>query len=300
MAGVTRGYVDCGMATASTTDTALTWAVFVTPGIPMVNTDPAPGTTQAMWSPISSTLIAGKRDAVLVDAFLTMAQASALADWVEASGKQLRTIYLTHGHGDHCFGIGTLLDRFPRARALATPRVVQVMRQQASPEVLKNRWEARFPGQIPTRPVIAEELTGTVIELEGRPLVVVEVGHSDTDNTTCLHAPSLGLVVAGDVAYNDVHQHLGESAGAGRQQWIAALDAIDALHPRAVIAGHKRPGTTDGPEIIESTRQYIRDFDQLAATTSSARELYDAMLQRYPARVNPTILWLSARAIKSH
>jgi glyoxylase-like metal-dependent hydrolase (beta-lactamase superfamily II) len=86
-----------------------------------------------MWSPISSTLISGRRDAVLVDAFITVEQTRALVDWVAASGKNLTTIYARHGHGDHFFGSGALLDRFPNARAVATPDVVKVMRQQASP-----------------------------------------------------------------------------------------------------------------------------------------------------------------------
>jgi glyoxylase-like metal-dependent hydrolase (beta-lactamase superfamily II) len=83
-----------------------------------------------------STLIAGKRDSVLVDTFITVEQADILVDWVAASGKNLTTIYVTHGHGDHFFGIGALLDRFPNARAVATPDVVKLMRQQASPDVL--------------------------------------------------------------------------------------------------------------------------------------------------------------------
>jgi glyoxylase-like metal-dependent hydrolase (beta-lactamase superfamily II) len=111
----------------------LNWDVFVTPGIPTVTSDPPPGTKQLMWSPISSTLISGRRDAVLVDAFITVEQTRALVDWVAASGKNLTTIYARHGHGDHFFGIGALLDRFPNARAVATPDVVKVMRQQASP-----------------------------------------------------------------------------------------------------------------------------------------------------------------------
>ena len=95
-------------------DIPLNWDVFVTPGIPMVTSDLPPGTKQGMWQPISSTLIYGKRDAVLVDAFITVEQADALVDWVEASGKNLTTIYATHGHGDHFFGASTVLQRFPR------------------------------------------------------------------------------------------------------------------------------------------------------------------------------------------
>jgi len=174
------------MTEVGTRDIPLNWDVFVTPGIPTVTSDLPPGTKQQTWSPISSTLIYGKRDAVLVGAFITVEQADALVDWVEASGKNLTTIYVTHG--DHFFGIGALLDRFPNARAVATPDVVKRMRQQASPDVVANFWSARFPGQIPGRLVIADELEGNVIELEGHDLVVVEVGHTDTDYTTCLSA----------------------------------------------------------------------------------------------------------------
>jgi glyoxylase-like metal-dependent hydrolase (beta-lactamase superfamily II) len=226
---------------------------------------------------MSSTLISGKRDAVLVDAFITVAQAGALADWVAASGKNLTTIYATHGHGDHFFGASTVLERFPRARIVATPDIVKIMRQQASPQFLASFWNARFPGQISDHLVIAEELNGNVIDLEGHDLVAVPLGHTDIENTTCLHVPSIGLVVAGDAAYNGVHLHLAESNAQTRREWIAALGTIEALNPSAVIAGHKRAENDDSPRIIEETRQYIRDFDRLAATTTTARELFDKM-----------------------
>ena len=276
----------------------LTSKVFVTPGIPIVTSDLPPGQERRLWSPISSTLISGKRDAVLVDTFVTVDQNRALVDWVEASGKNLTTIYATHGHGDHFFGAGAVLARFPRARFVATPDVVKTMRQQASPQGLAQFWNPRFPGQISDHPVIADELTGSVIELEGRDLVAVSLGHTDTDNTTCLHVPSIGLVVAGDAAYNDVHLYLAESDPQRRREWIAALGTIESLNPRVVVAGHKRAENNDSPRIIEETRQYIRDFDRIVGTTRTARELYDEMLKLYPDRVNPGALWSSARAVK--
>jgi hypothetical protein len=73
----------------------LTWDVFVTPGIPTVTSDLPLGMKQQMWSPISSTLICVERDAVLVDAPITVEQARAVVDWVVASGKKLTTIYVT-------------------------------------------------------------------------------------------------------------------------------------------------------------------------------------------------------------
>jgi glyoxylase-like metal-dependent hydrolase (beta-lactamase superfamily II) len=146
--------------------------------------------------------------------------------------------------------------------------------------------------------VIADELKGGVLELEGERLVSVSLGHTDTDSTTCLHVPSIGLAVCGDALYNDVHLHLGESDAEGRKEWIAALDTIESLKPVAAIAGHKRPGAPDTPHNIEATRKYIRDFDNIASHTKTALELYDEMLTIYPGRVNPAVLWLSAKALK--
>ena len=103
--------------------------------------------------------------------------------------------------------------------------------------------------------MIANELRGNVIDLEGRELVAVELGHTDTDHTTCLHVPSVGLVAAGDAAYNDTHLYLAESNTQTRREWIVALDTIESFKPRAVIAGHKKPEKDDNPGIIEETRQ---------------------------------------------
>jgi len=286
------------MTAAATGEIPLKWDVFVAKRQGLTR-DLPPGKEEWMWVPGSSTLIYGEKDAVLVDTLLTVEQAKALVEWVAARGKNLATIYITHGHADHFFGLGAVLERFPKARAVATPDAVKVMRQQTSPDYLANFWKARYPGQIPERPVIAEELLGNVIELEGRDLIAVPLGHTDTDNTTCLHVPSVGLVVAGDAAYNDVHLYLAESNAQTRREWIAALDTIEALKPRAVIAGHKKAEREDNPRIIEETRRYIRDFERLAQATTTARELYDKMLQLYPNRANPGSLWGSARAAKS-
>jgi glyoxylase-like metal-dependent hydrolase (beta-lactamase superfamily II) len=174
------------------------------------------------------------------------------------------------------------------------------MRQNASPEALDGAWKPGFPGQIPDKLVIAEELKGNVIDLEGNALVVVELGHTDTEHTTCLHVPSIGLVVAGDAAYNDVHLYLAESNAEKRQEWIAALDKIESLKPRAVVASHKRPENDDNPRIIEETRQYIRDFDGVVEKARTAQELYDKMLELHPNRINPGwALRSSARAAKA-
>jgi glyoxylase-like metal-dependent hydrolase (beta-lactamase superfamily II) len=276
----------------------LQWDVLVSAQIPVVTSDLPPGASEMKWSPISSTLISGKHDAVLVDTAITVDQNQKLVDWIVHSGKNLKAIYATHGHGDHFFGVNTIQKKFPKARFVATSEVIAVMRKQASVPVVESYWKPRFPGQIDSTLLIADELKDGVLDLEGKQLISVPLGHTDTDSTTCLHVPSIGLAVCGDALYNDVHLHLGESNAEGRNEWIAALDTIESLKSVAAIAGHKRPGAPDTPDNIEATRKYIRDFDRIVSQTKTALELYNEMLAIYPERVNPAVLWYSAQAVK--
>jgi glyoxylase-like metal-dependent hydrolase (beta-lactamase superfamily II) len=257
-----------------------------------------PGKEDLAWVTNTVTLIIGERDAVLVDTFLSEQHSKELVDWVVASGKNLTTVYVTHAHGDHFFGLKLLLDRFPEARAVATAPVVAAIREQIKPEFMKSFWEPRFPGQLPSQLVAPEVLGGDTIHLEGEELKVIGFGHTDTSSSTGLHVPSIGLVVAGDCVYNDTHLYLAECDEDARNEWLRALDRVEALHPQAVVAGHGVLEPDSSPRHIEETRRYIRDFGAVAARTSTHLELYEKMLALYPNRVNPGSLWAAAKAAK--
>jgi glyoxylase-like metal-dependent hydrolase (beta-lactamase superfamily II) len=80
---------------------SLSYDVFVAPEKPFTAPPSRFGGPPA-WDPTTSTLIFGARDAVLVDALRTVREATALVDWVALHERRLTTIYITHGHGDHC------------------------------------------------------------------------------------------------------------------------------------------------------------------------------------------------------
>jgi glyoxylase-like metal-dependent hydrolase (beta-lactamase superfamily II) len=96
------------------------------------------------------------------------------------------------------------------------------------------------------------------------------------------YVPSIGLIVAGDVVYNQCRMYVGDTTPESRKNWIAALDRLAALNPAMVVAGHKKPGAPDSPSTIQDTKRYLQDFDRLQKTATSDQELFDQMTELYP------------------
>ncbi|MEO3821969.1 MBL fold metallo-hydrolase [Plantactinospora sp. B24E8] len=271
----------------------LSYEVFVSDGPARAGEQRMPDGSPIYWNPLSSTLIYGAEEALLVDPPFTREQIAQVGDWVEASGRRLAYVYATHGHGDHWFGTNELLKRFPGAVAYATPGTIEVMHQQATVG-REQLFDRVFPGLIPESPVVAVPVPAEGFLLEGNPVRAVETGHTDTDQTTVLHVPSIGLVVAGDVVYNGVHQYLLETVDGGLREWLEALDRVEELAPRAVVAGHKNRDRSDDPVCVDLTRKYLLDVERLLTEKSTAREFFDEMIRLYPDWVNRGPAWYGA------
>ena len=272
----------------------LTYDVFVNDP-PSQNNGLLPNGEPKGGSPVASTLIYGSEDAVLTDPAFTTDQAHALGDWVAGKGRNLTDIFITHGHGDHWFAAGLLAERFG-ARVVATAGAIAQMRANIAARPFL--WDKVYPG-IPPSPVTAVMVPGNRFTLEGHDLVIVEVGHSDSDDTSVLHIPDLGLVVAGDVVYNGAHLWLGESVVVGGfGPWRDAIDKVEALKPRHIVCGHQNRQLDDDAErTIAETRQYLDDADELLRTENTAVDFFNAKIERYTNHLARTVLWASASAL---
>jgi len=272
---------------------ALAYEVFVNEAPPQEGV--LPNGEPKRFSPEASTLIYGREDAVLTDPPLTTDQARALGDWVAAKGRNVTDIFITHGHGDHWFAAGPLAERFG-ARVVASEGTIAQMHANAATRPLL--WDKLYTG-IPPTPVTAETVPDNRFTLEDHELVIVEMGATDSDDTTVLHVPDLDLVVAGDVIYNGVHMYLVQPAIVGGfGPWRQAIDDVEALRPRHIVCGHQnRRLDDDAARTIAETRQYLDDADDLLRAERTAVDFFTAKVERYPDHLGRTVLWAGARAL---
>ena len=247
------------------------------------------------FSPMASTLICGSQDAVLTDPGMTAAQARVLGDWVAARRRNLTDIFITHGHGDHWFAAGLLAERFG-ARVVASPGTITQM--HANDATRPFLWDKLYTG-IPPSPVTAVSVPGNRFTLEGHDLEIVEVGPTDSNDSTVLHIPDLALVVAGDVIYNGVHMYLAQAAVVGGfGPWRAAIDKVESLKPRHIVCGHQNQQLDDDAErTIAETQHYLDDADGLLRTENTAVGFFNAKIERYPGHLGRTVLWVGTSVL---
>ncbi len=250
---------------------------------------------QATWPPSTSTFIWNEDGGLLVDALITQAESELLAKWLVDHGSPVTTIYVTHPHADHFLGLPAVMAAFPHAEAVALPAAIPGLQGQVSAAAMQV-WGGFFPAQLTTEPVVPKPLSGNLLSIGADVATVVPVGTTDTDNSSVVHVPQLGLVVAGDVVYNRVHLWLAGSTPATRTSWLKALDTVEGLGPTTVIAGHRHPGAPDDDanRQIEESRRYITDFESALAASATPADLIVQMTEKYPDLGNPYTLWVAA------
>jgi len=245
---------------------------------------------------VTSVLVTGAKEAVLIDAQFAKSQAEQLVEMIRRSGKQLTTIYISHGDPDYYFGLQTLTEAFPDANVVASaPTVEHIKATMASKLAF---WGPQMGDGAPTRLIVPQVIQGSHLTLEGQELQVIGLNGPQPERTF-VWIPSIKAVVGGVVLSNNIHVWMADTQSAqSHEAWLSTLARIETLKPDTVVPGHFLPGKLKPLQAAEFTAGYIRAFDAEAAKASDAAALIASMTARYPGLADEASLELSAKVAK--
>lgn len=230
---------------------------------------------------VASVIVTGKKDAVLIDAQWTLSNAHRVISEILETGKNLKTIYLTHAHPDHYFGVGTIAEAFPKAEVVAIPSEADIINKQFFGKM--EIWESTIGSHNVCRKVVnVTALKQEYFELEGHRLEIISKVMGDMRYNTMVWIPEIKALYASDVLFNQAHPFTCELTAGERQQWIKDIDKIETMGADIIIPGHQKPGMQFDKSSLDFTREYIVATEEVLAKTSTAAEFYYEMNARFP------------------
>jgi glyoxylase-like metal-dependent hydrolase (beta-lactamase superfamily II) len=246
---------------------------------------------------VTSTLISGEHEAILVDVQFRMSEAVKLADRIASTGKQLKAIIISHPDDDHYLCMAVFKQRFPNTPIYMSSAALTVFMKTSARyfKIMKTAFPRETPDSLPT----PEVLPTKHFTVDGEEIEVITDVQGDTwaASNCYLWIPSTKTIVAGDLVFNGVHVWLANSTPATRTAWLSSLDQLGALHPLTVVAGHKLDGATpDTPDVIGATRNYIKAFNSAVDVSTGSDDLIAWMKHSFPKLGLPGILIRASRA----
>ena len=246
--------------------------------------------------PVSSVLVSGDKDTILVDAQFGKSQAEQVVDKIRASGKHLTTIYISHGDPDYYFGLETLTQAFPDAKVVASAPTVEHINQTKDAKLAF--WGPKMGADVPSKVIVPQALQGNTLNLEGRELDIVGLTGRQPGRTF-VWIPSLRAVVGGVVVADNLHVWMADTqTPQSHKQWLATLKRINSLQPKIVVPGHYLGESDRSLNAVHFTRDYIKAFDEETLKARNSDELIAAMKKRYPDLGEESSLELSAKVAK--
>ena len=229
---------------------------------------------------VNSTLVYGEKEAIVIDAGFTRADALRIAANVLDSGKQLTTIYVSQADPDYYFGVETLKEIFPQADVVSTPAVLEKINAKLAGKVAF--WGPKMGANAPRKPVLPRALEGNTLTLEGQ-AIEIRGTQGVLAHRPYAWIPSIKAVVGNIGVFGDMHVWTADTQTATeRAAWIAQLDEMAALKPVLVVPGHMKAGTKLDVSTITFTKDYLQTFEKNLAASKNSAELVNAMKQSYP------------------
>jgi glyoxylase-like metal-dependent hydrolase (beta-lactamase superfamily II) len=243
--------------------------------LPRIAVERFSASERGAWS--NAYLVGNRDEALLFDVFQLRSDARQLADSVEASGKRLAKIWISHAHPDHFLQLDLIVDRFPDAKVLTTPNVLEDLR--ADGPWMFDLVKGRYGPEAADSLVEPTAIDGSSLPLGEATLEVVEFGAGEAKHHACLHLPDRRAFITSDLIYNGAHLYLQEHNLEG---WLARLDEFERFaSEHEVLTLYPGHGPAGGLSLIQGTREYLQAF-ATAVKTGNADSAREALTARFP------------------
>ncbi len=230
---------------------------------------------------VNSTLIYGEKEAMVIDAGFTKADALRIAANVLDSGKQLTTIYVSQADPDYYFGVEALKEIFPSADVVSTPAVLEKLTAKLAGKVAF--WGPKMGANAPHKPVVPRALEGNSLKLEGQ-TIEIRGTQGVLAHRPYAWIPSIKAIVGDIGVFGNMHVWTADTqTAAERAAWVSQLDEMASLKPELVVPGHMKSGTAVDASAIAFTKDYLLTFEKNLAANKTSAALIDAMKRSYPA-----------------
>lgn len=229
---------------------------------------------------VNSSLVYGEKEAMVIDAGFTRADALRIAANVLDSGKQLKIIFVSQADPDYYFGVETLKEIFPQAEVLATAAVLDKLSAKVAGKMAF--WAPKMGANAPKVPLLPKLMTGNTLTIDGEK-IEVHGQQGILAHRPYLWIPSLKAIVGNIGVFGNLHVWTADTqAVTERAAWLAQLDEMAALNPSVVVPGHMQSGTKIDISAIQYTKRYLQTFEKNAGTSKNSAELIASMKKAYP------------------
>jgi glyoxylase-like metal-dependent hydrolase (beta-lactamase superfamily II) len=244
---------------------------------------------------VNSYLLSDANGVMVVDLLRNSPEADRLADHVQASGKKLETVFVTHGHPDHYLGLGVFHRRFPDVPVMVASREIRDDIIGFSQWMESVGWLDAEPAMKPKSNKnpdgfdyagIVQVLETPFLRLSSEPTrieVQCDYPGSECGHMTTLCIPEQRAFLGFDLLYNRVHAWCGTGVGKAEiENWIHSLDAIKKKTTDGDWTFYCGHGSEGKRETLSNMKGYLQTFLKVTSAAGSREEAIEKMKRSFP------------------
>ncbi|WP_417324808.1 MBL fold metallo-hydrolase [Halarcobacter sp.] len=226
---------------------------------------------------LASVLVLGKKEAVLIDAHFTKADAHKVVAQVLKSKRELKKIYVSHGDPDYYFGLEVITKAFPKAKIYATKQTVTHIKKTYQDKL--NYWGPKLENNAPSYVLIPSVIEKDFIELEDKKLKIMNFN----SRRSYVYVPSIKAIFGGINITDKEHLWMADtSTKKERKEWLKVLKDMKKLEIKTVIPAHSKEGSKNDISAIEFSIKYLETYEKAVLKAKNSKELISIMQTIYP------------------